>query len=290
MKRTLSERMFEIINLLLLALLGLVTLYPFLYVLTISLSSPADIERIGLHIFPTNPTFEAYEKVLANPKLYTAYVNTIARTLLGLACVLLFTTLTAYPLARSTFPYRSTIMKLFVFSMLFSGGLIPTFMLVKQLGLLNTIWALVLPGAVSAFNIFVMRNFFAAVPSEMLESARIDGAGELNILIRIVVPLSVPVLAVIGLWAVVGHWNSWFDAMIYLNDDNKQVLQLFLRRNVIEPGTNLNQEYSLMGSTQVTPANLKSAIIMLVSLPILFAYPFIQRFFVKGIMLGSLKG
>lgn len=289
-KLSLSERWFEWLNMAGLLLLGLATLYPFLYVLTISLSSPADIHSLGLHIVPWNPTFTAYAKVLVNPQLYTAYANTIVRTVLGVSCVLLFTSLTAYPLARKSFPGRSLIMKLFVFSMLFNGGLIPTYLLVKQLGLLNSIWSLVLPGAVTAFNVIVMRNFFEAIPSEITESAKIDGAGDLYAFVKIIVPLSAPVLAVVGLWAAVGHWNAWFDAMIYMSAPDKQVLQLFLRHSVIDPNTNLGQEYALIDTQDITPENLKSAIIMIVSLPILLVYPYIQRFFVKGIMMGSVKG
>lgn len=290
MRRSISERYFEVLNMFILILLGVVTLYPFLYVLTISLSTPAEVNNLGLHIFTLNPTFAAYEKVLANPQLYTAYANTIVRTLLGVSCVLIFTSLTAYPIARKSFPFRSIIMKLFVFSMLFSGGLIPIYLIIKQLGLLDTVWSLVLPGAVSAFNIIVMRNFFEAIPSEIIESAKMDGAGELYTFMKIIIPLSTPVLAVIGLWAVVSHWNAWFDGMIYMSSTGKQVLQLFLRHSVVDPNTNLGQEYYLVDQSQIAPENLKSAIIMLVSFPVLLAYPFIQRFFVKGIMLGSVKG
>ncbi len=289
-KRGIGERLFEWSNALFLILLGIATLYPFLYVLTISLSEPAAINRPGLHLYPESLNFSAYWKVLDNPQLYVAYTNTIIRTVLGIACIILFTSLTAYPLSRSSFPLRGSIMKLFVLSMMLNGGLIPMYLWVKRLGLLDSIWSLVLPGAVSAFNVIVMRNFFVAIPGEIIESAKIDGASELYTFRRIVMPLSAPVLAVVTLWAAVSHWNSWFDAMIYMSSADHEVLQLFLRHNVVDPNANLSQEYSIVGSLEVTPENLKSAIIMIVSFPILLAYPFLQRFFVKGIMLGSVKG
>lgn len=288
--RSSGERMFEIINLLLLSLLGFMTLYPFLYVLTISLSTAADINQIGLHLLPLHPSWDAYARVLKDPGIYNAYSNTIIRTVVGGFAVVLLTSMTAYPIAKRDFPLRSLIMKLFVFSMLFNGGIIPSYLLIKKLGLIDNFWALILPVAVSAFNVIVMRNFFEAIPAELPESAKIDGASEWGIFLRIVIPLSTPVLAVIALWAVVSHWNAWFDAMIYTNSPSREVLQLYLRHRVIDVNTNLAQEYNLIDVSRVTPENLKAAMIMLISFPILIAYPLIQRFFVKGIMLGSVKG
>ncbi|MBD2843657.1 carbohydrate ABC transporter permease [Paenibacillus sp. IB182496] len=288
-RSTRGERLFDVCNILLLLLLGISTLYPFMYVLTISLSTPADAARESLHVLPTAPTFEAYGKIFEHPQLWRAYLNTIVRTALGVALVIVVLSLVAYPLSRRTFPHRKFITFLFVFSMLFSGGLIPTYLLIKQLHLLDTIWALVLPGAVSAFRVIILRNFFEAVPGEVIESARIDGARELTIFARIMLPLSVPVLAVIALWTAVGHWNAWFDALIYISDPDKQVLQLFLRRTVLE-NASLTPDQQLLDPTQYTPETLKAATIMTVSLPILLVYPFVQRYFVKGIMLGSVKG
>ncbi|MDF2922778.1 MAG: transporter permease [Paenibacillaceae bacterium] len=290
MKRSAGEKAFEAGNLLLLCLLGAATLYPFLYVFTISLSSPADINRPGMHLFPMDPSFAAYSKVLEDANLYRAYGNTLLRTAVGVASVTLLCSLTAYPLSRSHFPNRNLFMKLIVFSMLFNGGMIPLYLLVKSLGLVDSFWSLILPVAVSGFNLIVLRNFFQALPGELLESAKIDGAGEGTIFFRIVLPLSTPLLAVVGLWAAVGHWNAWFDAMIYLNDSSKQVLQLYLRHNVVDSSTNLATEFKLDDMTAIVPENLKAAIIMAISLPILLVYPFVQRFFVKGIMLGSVKG
>lgn len=290
MKRTAQEKGWELANMTLLTLFGLTTLYPFMYMLTISLSSPAEINQLGLHFVPRELNWAAYGKVLHHPQLYTAYANTIVRTVLGVAAVVLMTSLTAYPLSKKSFPGRAGLMKLLVFSMLFSGGLIPSYLLIKQLGLIDSVWALILPTAVTAFHIIVLRNFFEAIPGEMIESAKMDGAGEWMTFIRIVMPLSTPALAVLSLWAAVGHWNAWFDAMIYINDPGKQVLQLLLRHYVIDMSSSLSQDFYLNGAAAVVPENLKAALIMLISLPILLAYPFIQRYFVKGIMLGSVKG
>ncbi|OAS17439.1 ABC transporter permease [Paenibacillus oryzisoli] len=290
-KITWGERTFDVLNATFLTIFGLTTLYPLLYIFTLSFSTPADALAMNFYWFPLHPTLMSYEKVLAHPDLLLAYVNTVIRTIVGIAISLTMTAIIAYPLSRRTFPHRKLIMKLFVFSMLFSGGTIPMFLLVKNLGLLNTLWALVLPGAVSAFNMIVMRNFFEGIPTEIIESARIDGASEMRVLMRIVLPLSVPVMAVMALWVGVAHWNHWFDALIYTQDNRWQVLQLFLRRTVVDatvsltPGEDINrirEEY--------TPESLKAATIMAVTLPILFLYPFIQRYFVKGIMLGSVKG
>jgi len=289
-KKTKGEIVFDVFNAALLLVLAFTTLYPFLYTLTMSLSTPVDSKLPGLHLYPAHPTLASFAKVLSQSGIDQAFANTVLRTVIGVALVLLFTALTAYPLSRKSFPHRSLIMKLYVFSMLFSGGLIPLYLLIRNLGMLNSMWSLVIPGAATAFNLIVMRNFFQSMPEEIIESAKIDGAGELRTFLSIVVPLSLPVLAVIALWAGVSHWNAWFDAMIYIQDLDKQVLQLFVRRTVIEEQDVLASQTELMHATTFTRETLKAATIMVATLPILLVYPFIQRFFVKGIMLGSVKG
>ncbi|MDF2922087.1 MAG: lplC6 [Paenibacillaceae bacterium] len=285
-----SERLFDAANAVILMLFGFTTLYPLLYIFTLSLSTPADALTMDFYLFPLHPTLASYEKVLAHPDLLPSYVNTFIRTGLGIAISIIMTGLLAYPLSRRTFPHRKLLMKLFVFSMLFHGGTIPVYLLVKNLGMLNTLWALVLPGAVSAFNVIVMRNFFESIPQEIIESARMDGASEMRVLMRIVLPLSVPVVAVMALWVGVAHWNAWFDAMIYTQDNRWQVLQLFLRRTVVEATASLTPGEDISRLEELTPESMKAATIVAVTLPILFMYPFVQRFFVKGIMLGSVKG
>lgn len=289
-KRSLGERIFEVVNIIILLLLAFSTLYPFVYTLTASLSLPADYNAPGMKLFPTNPTLASYTHVLNQTGIGQAFINTIQRTVVGTTILLIATALTAYPLSRKNFPHRSAIMKLFVFSMLFSGGLIPAYLLIRNLGLLNSIWSLVLPGAVTAFNLIIMRNFFQAIPEEIIDSAKMDGAGELTVFYRVILPLSLPVLAVVALWAGVRHWNAWFDAMIYIQDLNKQVLQLFVRRTVIEESDALASQLQLLQSGRYSNDTLKAATVMVATIPILCVYPFVQRFFVKGIMLGSVKG
>jgi len=174
--------------------------------------------------------------------------------------------------------------------MSFSGGLVPEYLLVKNLGLRNTLWALVLPGAISAYNITIMRNFLMSMPESLEESARIDGASDLTILYKILLPLSMPIIATVGLWTAVGHWNAWFDSMIYITDPERQVLQVTLRRIVLEGSNQMVSQFGEEIGTKQTSETIKAAVTMVTALPILMVYPFIQKYFVKGVMVGSLKG
>ncbi len=289
MKRSMGENIFSGINVIFLVLLGFTTLYPFLYTLTVSLSPPELSAQFGLHIFPKEISLGSYAAVVHNPQVYTAYKNTVIRTTVGTFIIIFFTILVAYPLSRITFPFRKIFMFLLIFSLIFTGGIIPKYLLVKRLGLLNRLWALIIPDAVRAYYVIIMINFFKSIPDELIDSARIDGASEMRVLLQIVVPLSGPVIAVLSLWGAVEHWNSWFDAIIYITDPGKEVLQSFLRRTVLEESNYLLKEMDRR-SILTTPESLKSALLMFVSLPILIVYPFIQRYFVKGVMLGSLKG
>jgi len=199
--------------------------------------------------------------------------------------------LTAYPLSKKHFPHRGFWTGFIVFTMFFSGGLIPTYMVVKGLGLLNTVWALILPGLVPAYNMIIVRNYFMSISPSLEESAKLDGANDFTILLRIILPVSMPIIATVTLWTIVGHWNSWFDSMIYSQNARKQVLQVVLRRIVLE-GSNevVNMNAGMDDMSSVSPDNIKAATIMVATFPILMVYPFIQKYFVKGIMVGSLKG
>jgi putative aldouronate transport system permease protein len=205
-----------------------------------------------------------------------------------------FTVTTAYPLAKRYFPNRAFWTGLLVFTMFFSGGLIPSYILVRSLGMYNTIWALVLPGLISTYNMIIMRNFFMSIPSELEESARIDGAGEFCVLFRIVVPISGPILATVALWTIVGHWNAWFDSMIYITTGSKQVLQHILRQIILEGTMQViemnNYAATLDPSSSVNTDAVKAATIMVATVPVLLVYPFLQKYFAKGVMVGSLKG
>jgi len=273
-----------------LGFIALLCLYPFLYTLTISLSTAAEVSRPGLHLFPREISLLSYRMVLTNPDILTGYFNTILRTVLGTTITVVGCSIAAYPLARKEMPLRSLITFLIVFTMLFNGGMVPNYLLIQKLGLLNSIFALVIPTALSAFNIIIIKNFFQALPESLVESARIDGAGEWRILFQIYMPLSKPVLATVALWSSVYHWNAWFDALLYITDDSKQVLQTFLQRIVVESSTQLMElgvtDTSVM---QFAPETIKAATIVVTILPIICVYPFIQKYFVKGVMLGGVK-
>ena len=229
--------------------------------------------------------------VLSNPNILTGYLNTLFRTIVGTFLTVLTTCMFAYPLSKKDLPHRSLITFLVLFTMLFGGGLVPTYLLIRDLRLIDSLWVYVLPGLTSAFNIIIVRNFFQSIPESLRESASIDGASDVRILFQIYMPLSKPVLATVSLWTAVAHWNAWFDALLYINSESKQVLQMFLRRIVIENSTQLIEKGLVNPEvTQFTPETIKAATVIVTILPILLVYPFVQRYFVKGIMLGSVKG
>lgn len=289
-QRTAGERAFDWCNLIFLLLVGAVAFYPFLYTLSISLSTAAEAHRDGLHLFPTSVSFQAYQMILANPEIRTGFVNTIVRTVLGTAITVVMTCLAAYPLSRKDLPHRGLILFLVLFTMIFSGGIVPSYLLIRSLGLINTIWALVLPSALSAYNIVVLRNFFQRIPESLHEAARVERASEWQILLHVYLPLSRPILATICLWTSVAHWNQWFDAMLYITDINKQVLQYHLQRIVIENSTQMiDIGKTAQDVANYSPETLKAATVVLTILPMLILYPFVQRFFASGFLLGGVK-
>ncbi len=275
----------------LLALLSFTIVFAFMHLLSISLSSNAVATKGGLIFVPREVTLDNYSRVFKNRYIWIGYKNTLFRTVVGTSVQLVFTALGAYVLSKKYFPHRSFWTLLIVFTMFFSGGLIPTFLLVKNLGLTNTYASMILPGLVSAYNLTIMRNFFQSLPEEIEESCMIDGAGRMRIFWQFILPLSTPILATVALWLAVGHWNAWFDAMLYIRSADKQVLAITLRRIVLV-GTNASTT-SLSGEqvgTNMTSETIKAATIMVATIPILCVYPFLQRYFVKGIMVGAVKG
>ena len=283
-----GEKVFQIFNISVLTFLSLAAVYPFIYTLNISLSSAAEANRLSLHLWPGDITFASYLKVLSTPEIIRSTLNSVLRTLTGTFLTLLLTCMAAYPLALKDLPHRSMLIFLLVFTMLFSGGLVPSFLLVNNLGLTNTYLVLILPMLVSAMNIIIVRNFFISLPYSMREAAMMDGANDWNILFRIYIPLSKPVLATVGLWTAVGFWNEWFIPLIYISDHDKQVLQTLLQRIVINNSTYM-MDKGLGDITFTTAETIKSATIMLVVVPIILIYPFLQKYFVKGINLGGVK-
>jgi putative aldouronate transport system permease protein len=290
-KTSLPDKVFVVGNSLLMLVICVATLYPFLYILSTSLASQ-NVPLTQIHIIPPELSLESYKRVLANPLIGFGYYNTIVRTILGTSLSVLVTLMLAYPLSKKYYPNRNFWTAIVVFTMFFSGGLIPTYILVRSLHMMNTVWALVLPELISAFNLVIVRNYMMTIPESLEESAKLDGANDITILFRIVLPVCKPIIATITLWVAVWHWNAWFDSMIYSTQAEKQVVQLVMRRIVVEGTQNSASIYS-QGNAQyevVSPWNLKAATIMVTTLPILFVYPFVQKYFVKGIMMGSLKG
>lgn len=285
-----AGRVFDAVNVLALAGIAFLSLYPFAYVILLSFAGPADVARGGVLVWPRAFSLAAYEMVLADPGFRAGFVNSIVRTLLGTATTLLLTCLAAYPLSRPRMPWRKQMVFFVLFTMLFSGGLVPRYLVVKTLGLVDTRWALVLPIALTAFNVFVLKSFFERLPPSLEEAARLDGAGDLTILFRIFVPLSRPALATIALWTAVGHWNHWFDALLFITSEHKQVLQIFLQRIVIENSIkDIQFGVSDMHAANFSGEALKGATVVLAVLPLLALYPFVQRHFAKGITLGGVK-
>jgi putative aldouronate transport system permease protein len=282
-----SDKVTDVVIYALLLLLAMTTILPFMQIITISLSNTKDILSFGFHIIPKHITFEGYKNLLSYDMLWRGYYNTISRVMLGTSLSVLLTVLGAYPLSKKYLPNRNFWTAVIVFTMYFSGGLIPSYILVKGIGLRNTIGSLVLPGAISAFNLIITRNFFMSIPESLEESARIDGANDLYILFKIILPLSKAILATIALWYGIGQWNAWFDCMLYMDDEKGFVLQLVLRRILLD-GQQLEGAIDVGGA--VNPDNMKMAALMIATLPILCIYPFLQKYFVKGVMIGSLKG
>ncbi|MCL6606052.1 MAG: carbohydrate ABC transporter permease [Paenibacillus sp.] len=270
--------------------LCIVMLYPFVHMLAISFSTPAEALRLGIHLYPQKVSFYAWERVLTRDDIWIGFGNTIFRTVVGTVCSVIFMSMGAYPLSRKYLPHRNVYTMFILFTMFFSGGLIPTYFLIKSLGMIDTRWVYIIPGLVSTFSMLILRNFFQAIPEEIEDSAKIDGANDLRILFQIILPLSLPVLATLSLWSAVGHWNAWFDAVLYIQDPSKQVLTTFLRRVVIT-GEDLSMiSTATKGSTLGFAEPIKAATLMFTALPIIVVYPFLQKYFVKGTMVGSLKG
>ncbi|HZG87869.1 carbohydrate ABC transporter permease [Paenibacillus sp.] len=275
----------------LLSLLVVLTLYPFLYVLMASISDPKLFsQHQGILLWPKGFSLETYKYVLENPNIMTGYRNTLFYVMAGTTINMFMSSLGAYALSRKYVRGATAIMILIVFTMFFSGGMIPNYLNVRSLGLLNTPWAILLPTAINTFNLIVLRTAFAAVPDSMEESAKIDGAHDFTILFRIFIPLSLPIMAVMTLFYLVQHWNSWFPALIYLQDRNMFPVQLFLREILIASSTdNMTGSVGQLDQYQIGQT-IKYATIIIVALPIACVYPFLQKYFTKGIMVGAVKG
>ncbi|PZE20439.1 carbohydrate ABC transporter permease [Paenibacillus xerothermodurans] len=292
MQNNLGEKLFDVFNVTLLTVLTIATVYPFLYVAFASVSSPAELASYsGLLLFPLGAQWDAYKLVLSNPLILSGYKNTLIYVVVGTTLNVIVTALLAYGLSRKGVLLRNHIMLFIVFTMFFSGGLIPTYLLMKSMGLLNTIGAIVLPGLISTMNLIIMRTYFQSIPESLEESARLDGAGDWTILFRIIIPLAMPVISVMILYYGVGHWNAWFNASIYLNESEMYPLQLVLRNILINNKTDdMMVTLGVDEKGQDMSEVIKYATIMVATVPVLFAYPFLQKYFAKGVMIGAIKG
>lgn len=289
-KRTLGEKAFDLSNIILLTLGSIAFLYPLWFVLVSSFSSASAIASGSVVFWPDGFNFDAYSRVFSDKSIWTAYKNTMFYVAAGTAINLLLTTLGAYPLSRRDLKGRNAIMMFIVFTMFFSGGLIPMYLNVRDLGLYDTRWAILLPTAISAYNLIVMRTFFqSTIPDGLIESAKIEGASEYRILWSIILPLSMPVVAVMTLFYAVSHWNSWFDAMIYLQDRKLFPLQLLLREILVQSQTNDMMGGVGSGDVASISETIKYATTIIATVPILVIYPFLQKYFAKGVMLGGVK-
>ncbi|MBB6731258.1 carbohydrate ABC transporter permease [Cohnella zeiphila] len=285
---TFGEKAGQAVVYLVLTLLALLCLFPFVYVIAVSFTPATEVMRRGIVIIPEKVTLAAYKEVFYHHGFGQAYQITLFRTLVGTALNMLFTVLAAYPLSKKYLPGRGVFLLAIVFTMMFSGGLIPTYLLIRSLHLLDTAWVLVIPTLISAFNVIIVKGFFEQLPGEIEESARVDGASELQALWKIVLPLSMPVLATISLFYAVGHWNSYFDAIVYINDTKLMPLQVVLRNILL----NLQAQSAdpAANTEYVSTAALQMAAVVVTTLPILVAYPFLQKHFTKGVLMGSIKG
>lgn len=292
-RKTKGDILFDVLNYTFLTIGMLLILYPLYFVLIASFSDPNLIYSGDVWLLPKGFTLDGYERIFADRQIWLGYGNSLLYAIVGTAISVAVTLMAAYPLARKDLIGRNAVMWFFVFTMFFGGGLIPTYLLIKDLSMINTIWALVVPGAGSVFNIIIVRTFFqSTIPDEMREAAFIDGCSNTRFFLRMVLPLSKPIIAVMVLYHVVGFWNGFFDAMIYLNEESKYPLQLVLRNILVQNQVNSSMMIdveSYAAKLRVTEL-IKYGVIIIASLPLLILYPFLQRYFVKGVMIGSIKG
>lgn len=288
-QETTGERVFTFIVYAILVLFCAIIIFPLLHIISGSFSDPMALLQGKVSFWPNGFTLSMYEKVFKDASIWRGYGNTILYTVLGTCISVALTACAAYPLSRKDFYGRNLFMGLFVFTMFFTGGMIPTFLIVQRLKLLNTLWAMVLPSAVSTYNLIIMRTFFqSTIPFELVESASLDGCNDLTIFFRIVLPLSGPILAVMVLFYGVGLWNSWFPALLYLKDRAMYPLQMVLREVLIQ--SDISNMAGSSGDVEIIGDGLKYATMVVATFPIMCLYPFLQKYFVQGVMVGAVKG
>lgn len=297
-KETKRDRIFLICNYIYVFFAFLIVFYPLVYMVSASISDPKLVGSGEMWLFPKGITFDGYKRVFENTSIWIGYGNTILYTVVGTTINLVVTLPAAYALSRKDFIGRNFFMGMFMVTMFFGGGLVPSYLLVKQLGMIDTMWAIVIPSAASIWNIIVSRTFFqSSIPKELQEAAQIDGCTNMRLFVKIILPLSMPIIAVMALFYGVGNWNSYFSALIYLNDSAKYPLQLVLRQILVlqqmsaQGGGAIDASTAAaMNSKAEIAALVKYAVIIVATVPIIAIYPFLQRYFVQGVMIGSVKG
>lgn len=296
-KESLGSRLFDVVNIMIMIMILIVVLYPILNIIATSLSGSVYVSKGSVTVWPKGFTLKAYGDIFKDHFIYTGYLNSIIYAVGSTGIMLLFTSLMAYPLSIPDLKGKKFLNIFLMITMFFGGGLIPTYLLMRQLHLLNTVWVMILPGATGAYNVFLFRTFFANIPSELKDAALIDGANEVVSLFRIILPLSKPLLATFALFGIVGSWNSWFEALIYLQNQDKYPLQMILRNYLFTLDSNsiqgrvgasavaINSPGSLMD-----PQSIRMAVIVITMFPIMVIYPFFQKYFAQGLFVGSIKG
>ena len=293
-KSSLGSKVFDVFNYTFITLFCVSILFPVWNMIVTSLLRPEDISYLNLNLIPKNPTLDAYKYCLQDPLLWTALRNSVARTILGTLYHLVICSMAAYAMTYTEMPFLKPITVIFLITMYFGGGLIPSYLNIKNLGLINNFLVYIIPGGFSMYNTIIIRNYFFSIDRSMKEAAVIDGANSMQTLVRIILPLSLPVLATVGLWQMVGQWNAWFDNMIYARSNSLITLQYMLRsisNNLYDMLNEMgNQNLVAEQTLNFTPDSIVAATTVIVMTPIICVYPFLQKYFVKGIMLGAVKG
>ncbi len=289
-----SDKVFNGFVIFILTLVGLTVLYPLLYVLSCSFSDPNAVMSGKVVLWPVDATLEGYRAVFRNGKVLLGFRNSLFYTVFGTLVNLFMTTICAYPLSRKDLPGRSGIMMFFSFTMIFSGGMIPNYLLIRDIGLLDSVWALIVPGSLSVYNMIIMRTYFMnSIPDELLEASKLDGCGDIKYLTSVVMPLSKSIFAVVTMYYAVAHWNAYFNAFMYLSNEDLYPLQVFLREILIASKVDAEMLVDeVVGSAPIVGLEhiLKYSLIVVATIPMLIIYPFVQKHFVKGVMIGAVKG
>lgn len=291
--RSRNDKIFDLLNTLFFIIVSLIVIYPLYFMLIASFSNPDAVNTGQTFLFPKDITLNGYKEIFSNSRIWTGYKNSIIYALLSMIIRTSLTITAGYALSRKDLVGRNFFMMMIIFTMFFGGGLIPTYLIVRDLDMINTVWAMIIPGAVSAYNLIIVKTFFQqTIPDEILEASAIDGCSNIRFFMRIVLPLSLPIIAVIALFSAVQEWNSYFSALIYLRDADMHPLQLILREILVQNQAQdlLSEDAVEMMERQKAAEQIKYGVIIVSSVPMLMLYPFLQRFFIKGVMIGSVKG